>query len=354
MSHKIPLLIPYVPSLEILTKYLRRIDSAKIYSNFGPLETELRNRLADIWKVSAENVVTANNATMALQGAIETSEPNNKPWNVPSWTFVATPLAIRSAGKPFKFVDVDSETWRAIFSEDDENLVDVLPFGDELDFERLRKTPITNLVIDAAASFAALSKPLPLSLHNYMIIFSLHATKLLPAGEGSVVVTNCADWATRFRSWTSFGFSTSRRSILSGTNAKLSEYAAAVALGSLDEFDNTKERIATAQRSAAKISFSLGLRTQPSMRKGLASPYWIVQFESPEQKRKVREALAREAIESRNWWEEGCHKEDIFKSLDVYLPVTDSLSATTLGLPMYPGISTIELERIQKAIYRAT
>lgn len=350
MSYKIPLLIPSVPSFEVIAKYLRRIDASKKYSNFGPLETELRNRLADTWEVPSENVITACNATLALQGAVETSEPNPHPWKVPSWTFVATPLAIMKAGKRFSFVDVDSETWRAVFSVDDENLVDVLPFGDELDFERLRKKPLTNLVIDAAASFAALSRPLPNSFHRYMIVISLHATKLLPAGEGAVVITNCAEWAKRFRSWTSFGFSTSRRSILSGTNAKLSEYAAAVALGSLDEFNNIRISLSAAQRCAERISRSLGLRTQPSMKKGLVSPYWIIEFKSLEQKHKVIAELEREGIESRNWWEEGCHKEDIFDSLDISLPITDSLSAKTLGLPMYPGISQLEFEQIEKAL----
>jgi len=295
-------------------------------------------------------VITACNATLALQGAIETSEPSRNPWKVPSWTFVATPLAIKKAGKPFSFVDVDSETWRAIFSEDDENLVDVLPFGDDLDFERLRKKPLTNLVIDAAASFAALARPLPKSLHRFAIIFSLHTTKLLPAGEGAVMVTNCSEWATAFRSWTNFGFSTGRKSILFGTNAKLSEYAAAVALGSLDGFEEVKEKLLKIQSYAFNISNDLGLEPHPSMRKRLISPYWILDFKSKDQKLKAKFALEEYRIESRDWWEAGCHNEPIFSEQRVSLPKTDLIAANTLGLPMHTQLKKIELDEVKDVL----
>lgn len=350
MSNKIPLLVPTVPKFEAIAKYLKRIDESRRYSNFGPLETELRERLADMWKVPSENVVTACNATLALQGAIETSEHNAFPWKVPSWTFIATPLAIQKAGKPFDFVDVDLQTWRALFSEEDENLVDVLPFGDDLDMNRLRVKPITNLVVDAAASFAALSRPLPTSSHRFAIIFSLHATKLFPAGEGAILVTNCPEWANKFRAWTNFGFSFGRKSNHFGTNAKLSEYGAAVALGSLDEFKDTIEKHEGNQKYARRMSENLGLTVQPSMQKGLVSPYWIVELKGIEQKNDVTEALDRSGIEHRDWWESGCHKEPVFSALNVSLPNTDKISANTLGLPMHTQITMNNLKIIEEVL----
>lgn len=350
MAYEIPILIPTVPKFETFAKYLKQIDELRRYSNFGPLETELRARLADIWKVPQECIVTACNATLALQGAIETSEAISNPWKVPSWTFIATPLAIKKAGKPISFVDVNPQTWRAIFSEEDENLVDVLPFGDDLDLQRLRSRPITNLVIDAAASFATLSRPLPTSSHRYALIFSLHATKLLPAGEGAIFVSNSPDWASMFRAWTNFGFSSRRKSVLMGTNAKLSEYGAAVALGSLDEFSETQAKLESAQNIARDISTSLGFKTQPSMRKRLNSPYWIIEFHSQEQKLEAVNVLNQSGIESRDWWEAGCHKEEVFKMESEQLPNTERISCYTLGLPMHLEITRKEFEDISIAL----
>jgi len=350
MPYKIPLLVPSVPNFEVIEKYLRRIDDSKKYSNFGPLERELRTRLAEIWKVPSENIVTACNATLALQGAIETSEPNDFPWKVPSWTFVATPLAIQKAGKPFSFVDSNLQTWRAIFSEDDENVVDVLPFGDDLDLERLRKKPLTNLVIDAAASFAAISKPLPTCSHRFALVVSLHATKLLPAGEGAIMVSNCSDWAQRFRNWTNFGFSSIRKPVLLGTNAKLSEYAAAVSLGSLDEFPGVKNELHAIQNRAHTVTKKMGLDCNPSMRKGLVSPYWILVFKEPKQKLLARNLLHRNGIESRDWWEDGCHNVSIFNHNNLSLPNTEMIASTSLGIPMHLGISSADLDCIEDSL----
>lgn len=348
--YKIPLLVPSVPKIEVITEYLKRIDESKHYSNFGPLETELRTRLAQVWQVPVKNIVSACNATLALQGAIETSVPNEHSWKVPSWTFIATALAIQKAGREFSFVDVNPQTWRPNFSDEDENILDVLPFGDNLDLDRMRKKPITNLVIDAAASFSALSKPLPNSIHKYAIVISLHATKLLPAGEGAVMVTNCEDWASRFRSWTNFGFSNQRRPSLLGTNAKLSEYAAAVALGSIDEFDYIKERLFQIQEEARLVSSSIGLQTHPAMRKGLVSPYWILDFETSSQKQSALSSLTLDGIESRDWWERGCHNEELFGKTDSNLPITNSLASTTLGIPMHLNLTGSDLEVIQRSL----
>lgn len=347
MKYKIPILIPEVPNLKKISRYIKQIDESKIYSNFGPLENELRRRLSELWQVPSHCIVTACNATLAIQGAIETSEESEKIWKVPSWTFVATPLAIHKAGKKFEFVDIDPESWRAVFSTEDENIVDVLPFGDDLDLSRFRKEPLSNLVIDGAASFAALSKPLPKSNHSFALVVSLHATKLLPAGEGAVMVTNNPDWAKRFRAWTNFGFTHERKSSLFGTNAKLSEYSAAVALASLDEFPETKIRMSQIQAQALQISHSLGLKTHPSMQKGIISPYWIIRFESPERKKVTQTFFESFGIQTRDWWGTGCHNEPVFKNIFSAKPQTDLVACSTLGIPMYPELSASDLGLIE-------
>jgi dTDP-4-amino-4,6-dideoxygalactose transaminase len=353
MTQDISLLIPSVPNVKKISKYLKRIDKSRIYSNFGPLEGELRQRLADIWRVPSTNIVTACNATLALQGAIETSECKDEAWKVPSWTFVATPLAIYKAGRKFEFVDIDPESWRAVFSTEDENIVDVLPFGDDLDLSRFRKEPLlSNLVIDGAASFAALSKPLPKSNHSFALVVSLHATKLLPAGEGAVMVTNNPDWANRFRAWTNFGFTSERSSSLFGTNAKLSEYSAAVALASLDNLRETEHKLSKIQKVARQISSSFGYENHPAMRKGLISPYWIVQFKDSFQKDRVIASLSLSGIPSREWWGRGCHKEPIFELSNISLPQTDYIASTSVGLPMHIGLSAKNLEEIKSALAR--
>ncbi len=52
-SLRIPLMIPELPTLEVLTPYLRRIDQNRWYSNFGPLSRELEERLAATFNARA-------------------------------------------------------------------------------------------------------------------------------------------------------------------------------------------------------------------------------------------------------------------------------------------------------------
>src|ERR1051326_270328 len=61
---------PRLPTAEQLLPYLRRIDAARIYSNWGPLVTEFEQRLAQLLGVTTGCVVSASSGTIALVGSI--------------------------------------------------------------------------------------------------------------------------------------------------------------------------------------------------------------------------------------------------------------------------------------------
>jgi dTDP-4-amino-4,6-dideoxygalactose transaminase len=348
---RIPVLVPRVPNYEQIEKYILEVDSNRFYTNFGPLEKRLRGTFAEIWDVSINCVRTAANATLALQGAIVTSEKANESWELPSWTFAATPLALIQAGAKFSFVDINEETWRAEFSRNTSNALDVLPLGDDLAFERLEDSSIQTFIVDGAASVAALMKKLPKSNKKYAIIISLHATKLLPAGEGAIFVSNCEKWSERFKKWTNFGFGEDRKPSLIGTNAKLSEYSSAVALASLDEFETTLSRINWAQTRALHISDSLKLQCHPALVKRIPSPYWIIKVAQGFQKNLVERTLRIQGIETRDWWGKGCHQDPIFRSLSVKLPTTERVASTTIGLPMHTFLKEDDFDFIHKVLH---
>ena len=56
---------PRLPPAEAIFPYLQRIDEARWYSNFGPLLTELEDRLAARF-AAGTRVITVANATQAL------------------------------------------------------------------------------------------------------------------------------------------------------------------------------------------------------------------------------------------------------------------------------------------------
>src|SRR6185369_6395553 len=94
----IPVLRPQLPSADAMLPYLRRIEGARIYSNWGPLVQELEQRLARHFALPEGSVATASCGTAALVGAtlaVAGRASDRKPLAIiPAYTFVATAAAI--------------------------------------------------------------------------------------------------------------------------------------------------------------------------------------------------------------------------------------------------------------------
>ena len=103
---------------------------------------------------------------------------------------------------------------------------------------------------------------------GWSVVVSLHATKVLGAGEGGIVVFGDVESADRFRAFTNLGFERTRTSERHGVNGKLPEATAAYALAALDgwELEEQQWRAARALARAAesrRVSQRGGARTCP-------------------------------------------------------------------------------------------
>lgn len=355
---KIPISRSSLPSFSELEPYLRSIDESRIYSNFGPLSISFEERIAAYLTLSPSQIATASNATVAITGAIQTSRSSDlndeQQLSCPAWTFAATPCAILQSGRRPRFVDVTPSNWQSEIPTSSKPGVHVLPFGAPFknrDFENVSSKHKTPLVIDAAASFATLKDfELP-STRDWIYVVSLHATKLLGAGEGAIVVSSNEDWIAEFKKWTNFGFWGSRNSQIVGTNAKLSEYHAAVGHATLNKWERTSRALFQLTENCIEISQDLELTMHPAMASGYVSPYWIVNFDSKQIRNRAEQKLSEMNIETRRWWSEGCHRMPAFLEYPTdELPVTQLIADNSLGLPFFPEINDSELDRIKNAL----
>jgi dTDP-4-amino-4,6-dideoxygalactose transaminase len=348
---QVPLMIPRMPTTSDLIPYLRRIDSSKVYSNFGSLHSELTQRLSEHFGVNSENIALCSNATVAISGAVITSSRTDSVWDCPSWTFTASPAAVLSTNRKLRFRDVDSDG-RVNIHDDCSNLLDVLPFGEGPNFTRYRKNEV-NVVIDAAASFDALSRPGALDKKDAAFIVSMHATKLVGAGEGGIFISEDTEWISRFKSWINFGMNGlgDRRSYSVGTNAKLSEYACAVGLASMDLWGQTKSKILANSQLALNLSQKFHLIPTSAMLNGYATPYWIVQLENARAKELLKACLVSAGIQFRDWWVDGCHTMPAYESFSVgTFSSTVEIAKTSLGLPFHFFLTDSDWERIGRAL----
>ena len=351
----IPIYKSVLPELNRITPYLEIAYQNGKFSNFGEISHRVESSIAKLLNMGPDQIVTCSNATLALCGALATSGNDLNVWNLPSWTFTATASAVMSSNNRGNFLDVD-ENWRVHVEKKATigNLIDVLPFGDGPDFQRLSEHKIQHLVVDGAASFFALTKTDWASVKmRFGLVVSFHPTKVPAGAEGAVFISNDAEWLERFRLWTIFGMGDDRISKFPGTNAKLSEFSASVILASLDSFHSDIAEWRLLSEIALGISQEFKLIVTPAMAKGLISPYWIVRTEK-EKISRIAQVFNQENIAFRKWWGDGCHRMNAYKTFSAAeLTNTNKIASETLGLPFYRGMTDMEWERISKALHVA-
>ena len=345
----IPVLRPQLPTADRLLPYLRRIDTTRTYTNWGPLTGELERRLAQQFGVLPGSVISAASGTTALIGAILASAGRatvDRPIAlIPALTFVATASAAEQCGYRPHLIDVDMKTWlidpAAVASRSDLDRVGVViavaafgrPWPQQMwtDFRERTGIPV---VIDAAAGFEALLAEPDQLAGRIPISMSFHATKAFATGEGGCVITTDLDLAARVTEALNFGFFDSRDSRVSSTNGKMSEYHAAVGLAELDGWTAKRAALlAVAARYRNRFT-GAGLGDRVVTAPQIASCYGLFRCEDDDEMRRVQEFLTRAGIESRTWYGRGLHGQPYFLgSAHDTLPNTDSL-ARLLGLPI--------------------
>jgi dTDP-4-amino-4,6-dideoxygalactose transaminase len=367
MRASIPFLRPRLVARQDYQAYLDRIDETQLYSNYGPLNTAFEARvLAECWGGNGA-VSTVANATLGLMLAIAAvKRPGAKYALMPSFTFAATPLAAQWCGLEPCFIDVDPRTWcldqealgRTLERLGDQVAV-VIPyatFGTGMDlapYESLHRRGIP-VVLDAAPCFGTVDE------RGFMgqgfpgpVVFSFHATKAFGVGEGGLIYSADPDLVARLRRNANFGFSEQRESTQLGLNAKLSEYAAAIALATLDRFP---EKSAARQRIHAWYLEGLA-RSGPDWEVQAARGSVPWQFMSVLCPGGMRDSLlarlAQEGIECRTYFSPCCHQQVQFAGCPREdLRVTEELARRIISLPLWEGMERREVERVLEVLLR--
>ena len=357
---RLPVAQPLLPPAEAILPYLQRIDQQRWYSNFGPLVTDLEQRLGKRFAAPA-GVVTVSSGTQGLILALKAlGARRGSLCALPSWTFVATAHAVLQAGLIPWFLDVDPDTWMLDPDHVRSRLwaapgavsavITVAAYGRTPNIDRwcdFRRETGTPVLIDAAAAFDALDDA------RIPAVVSLHATKAFGVGEGGFVAGEDTDYLARVRQLSSFGFRGTREAHIPATNAKLSEYAAAVGLAGLDGWSATRARfLGVAQNLRIALIDAPEVEFQPGWGVNWISSVCVVRV--PEGKLEAVEAnLTREGVDTRRWWGAGCHAGPVFAGCPRdALPNTLDLARSTLGLPFAADLDHASVNRIAGAVLR--
>jgi dTDP-4-amino-4,6-dideoxygalactose transaminase len=356
---KIPVAKPRLPPLAALAPYIERIDAARWYSNYGPLAQEFEARLAARFGLPAAGVTTISNATVGLALALQAAgAPEGSLCLLPSWTFSATVHAAIDAGLHPFLVDVDEEGLltpeiaRAALAAAPGRVGAVLPVafcGQPIDptpwdaFSRETGVPV---VLDNAPAFDAARAGVSLGA------VSLHATKVLGVGEGGFVMSADPDLVAAVRLKANFGCYGSREAQVTGTNGKLSEYAAAVGLAGLDAWNQRRAAFQTAALHYRRNLCDLPDVSLPhDWGKTWVSTTCVVRLDDETATESVLRALHAADVETRAWWGRGMHTHRAFSACQrLALPNTERLARTVLGLPFFIDMTADDIDAVCDAI----
>jgi len=287
---------------------------------------------------------------------------------MPSFTFLASPAAVVWNGLRPVFVDVDPlstnarpEVVAAAITPQTVAISACHNFGNPCDLAGLRDVARQHrlpLVIDAAHGFGAKQAGLPVGGGATAQVFSLSPTKLLVAGEGGIVATDCDCLAALVRVGREYGNDGSYDAAFSGCNGRMPEMCAATAwlgLARLDEVAAHRRSIAEAYRAGlggmTGIEFVAILPDDTSSHKDFSIAVDPEGFGATRDD--LRRALALRGIETRAYYDPPCHRQMAFRRFHEGrddLPVTDMLSARSLSLPIGPHVEAAVIDEVCQTI----
>ena len=367
----IPLLTPMLPIIEALTPYLERIDKNQYYSNFGPLCQELESRLASRFSEKGQqslNVVTVSSCTLGLELLLQSLNlPLKSHVLIPALTFVATFTAIIKSGYTPVVCDVDPDNWMLtpelidnFITPDIKAVIAVATFGqpqDTIKWSQFQYKTGIKVIIDAAAGFGSQWVHTP----DIPVAYSMHATKSLAAGEGGFIVTGSAIIANFIKETSNFGINLSGLTdypvgYLSniGTNAKLSEYHAAVGLASLDSWEyqcSLRQSVYSVYRSKLDDNCGNKLTWQSGIRP-ICPTTLSIRLGSTERRNALEKLCATLRIGTRRWYQPLLHQHapQLGPYINQPLPIAEAISSDSVGIPFSAFLTDAQIQRVVNAI----
>jgi dTDP-4-amino-4,6-dideoxygalactose transaminase len=366
-QYRIRFQAPQIPASTHTERYFRAARDSRWFSNRGPCQELLEERMADALGGDV-SVVPVSNATAGLMVAIRALAGiagERRHVLVPSYTFIATVSAILWAGYEPLFVDVDPDGWHL-----DADAVDaaVATYGDSLalvmacstfgtphpvdTISRMRNAATlagVPLLVDAAAGFGS-ARPdgSTLSCEGDLDVYSFHATKPFAIGEGGLVVARDSELAERVASLTNFGFDVTRdvRGDV-GINAKLDEWHCATALAVLDDFPAILDARRDKSRYVKSALEPHGFVGQVGS--DLASNQFVaVLAPSPQVRDRCLRFARVRGIEIRAYYERPLHEAPALRDYLRGDPLTTTmeLAGRALSLPLANDISQADLDEV--------
>ena len=314
------------------------------------------------------HAIAVSNGTVALDAALHVLDvgPGQEVITSP-FTFAATINAILRSGASVRFADIgddftiDACSAAALVGPDTTALMPVHLFGLPADMHALTSLAAAHRLVvieDAAQAHGADVGGRRVGSFG-VGCFSFYATKNVTSGEGGCVTTDDAMLAERLRVIRNQGMRGRYDYAMIGQNWRMTDVAAAIAIPQMERLDaiNAARRV----RAAALTSLLAGIPevTTPRVPAGRGHVWhqYTVLLENGIDRERVVASMSSHGVDAGVYypglvWDHDAYRQHPNVHRDD-TPVARDVASRCLSLPVHPGLSPHDVERVAETLAEA-
>lgn len=365
--NKIYVTKPFLPSLDEYTIYLKQIWENGILTNCGPLHENFKGILSEKYNT---NVSLFTNGHLALESAIKALDlPKDGEVITTPFTFVSTTHAIVNNGLTPVFCDIklddytiDENKIEDLITDKTSAIVAVHVYGypcNVAKIEEIAKKHNLKVIYDSAHAFNVKLNGKSILEYGDLSMVSFHATKIFHTIEGGMVASKDVELIQKIDKIKNFGITGPETVELTGTNAKMNEFQAAMGLCVLPHLEDIIEK----RKNLYNLYKSLLLDVKGITFVKLADnvnynyaylPIIINDDDYGLNRDDLSDMLASNEIYSRKYFSPCVNEFECYsgKYNEENLQNSNYVSKRILTLPLYPDLAAEDVERICKIIKR--
>ena len=356
------------PSFPPLSSFIERFESALAsgqVTNNSRWVQEFELRLTEYLGVPT---IAFCNGQIALMAMLRSAGISGGEVIVPSFTFSATPHAVRWVGAEPVFADIAADGSMCLDPADVERkitsrtvaVLGVDAYGIACNYKALAEIGRRHglkVLYDSAPSFGTKVGGRLVGGFGDAQIFSFHATKAFAAMEGGCLSSNNQELLERARAIRNFGQVAGADCGEPGLNGKMPEISALIGLEQLKSFEDAcaiRRRAVDRMRGPLSRIPGISLANVPADQ----DPVWLYLPVIIDKERfgldrdETAAALEELGLFVRKYYSPPCHHLQAYSAAaGVNLPVTEAAAYNVLALPVYNDMTFEECDGIVRAFH---